>query len=100
MRFLHDRTDLGPRTGATPTAGAYSVWFCTLTARNRLDISASQWNTSPIYGKVGSAVALKSLSVFRRVSSEDRYAVPGVPFVRILLDLGRGPVHQVNLLIE
>ena len=50
-----------PKTGATPAAGAYSVWFCTLTARNRLDISASQWNTSPIYGKVGSAVGLKSL---------------------------------------
>ena len=63
MRFLHDRTDLGPRTGAIPTAGAYRVWFCTLTARNRLAISASQWNTSAIYGKVGSAVALKSLSV-------------------------------------
>ena len=49
--------------GATHPAGAYSAWSCTLTARNRLDISASQWNTSPIYGKVGSAVALKSLSV-------------------------------------
>ncbi len=39
------------------------MWFPTLTARNRLEISASQWNTSPIYGKVGSAVTLKSLSV-------------------------------------
>ena len=28
-----------------------------------IDISASQWNTSPIYGKVGSAVGLKSPSV-------------------------------------
>ena len=81
-------------------AGAYSVWFCTLTARNRLDISASQWNTSPIHGKVGSAVALKSLSVFRRVASEARYAAARVPFVQMLLDLGRDPVHQVNLLIK
>ena len=69
MRFLHDRTDLGPKTGATPPAGAYSVWFCTLTARNRLDISAGRWNTSPIYGKVGSAVGLKSLSAAGRAAS-------------------------------
>ena len=50
MRFLHDRTDLGPKTGATPTAGSYSVWSCTLTTRNGLDISAAQWNTSPFNG--------------------------------------------------
>ena len=82
MRSLHDRTDLGPRTGATPTAGAYSVWFCTLTARNRLDISASQWNTSPIYGKVGIAIGLKSLSVV------------GGPVVAVseLTPVGAGPI--------
>ena len=57
MRFLHDRTDLGPGTGAARAAGAYSVWFCSLTARHRLDTSASQWNTSPIYGKVGIAIS-------------------------------------------
>ena len=46
-------------------AGVCSVWFA-LTARNRLDILAAQSNTSPIYGKVGSAVGLKSLSVFSK----------------------------------
>jgi hypothetical protein len=50
------------RYSETP-AGSYSVWSCTLTTRNGLDISAGQWNTSPIYGKVRSAVGLKSLSV-------------------------------------
>jgi hypothetical protein len=63
VRFLHNRTDLGPKTGATSPAGAYSVWFCTLTARNRLDISAGQWNTSHIFGRVEIAIGLKSLSV-------------------------------------
>jgi hypothetical protein len=37
--------------------------ICTFTARTGLDISASQWNTSPIYGKVRIDVRLKSLSV-------------------------------------
>ena len=50
-------------------AGAYSVWFCTLTAQNQLDISAGQCNTSPIYGKVGIAIGLKSLSVVTPCSS-------------------------------
>jgi hypothetical protein len=48
-------------------AGVCSVQFA-LTARNGLDISAAQLNTSSINGKIGNAVGLKSLSVIRTVS--------------------------------
>ena len=41
-----------------------------LTARNRLDISASQWNTSPIYGKVGSAVRIEIAISIREIPGE------------------------------
>ena len=63
VSLYHDR--VGGRTflDVTPAVGAYNVWFCMLTARNRLDISVSKWNTSPIDGKVGSAIGLNSLSV-------------------------------------
>ncbi len=35
-------------------------------------ISAGQWNTSPIHGKVGSAVGLKSLSVIVRIQTPQK----------------------------
>jgi hypothetical protein len=94
VRFPHDRTDLGPKTGATPSAGSYSAWFCTLTARNGLDILASQWSMSPVRGKTGSAVGLKSLSVenisignctnIAPVRSKPFAGATGEPFVRHL----------------
>ena len=55
---------LAPKPAQHPS-GSYSVWSCTLTTRNGLDISAGQWNMSPIHGNVGSAVGLKSLSVVK-----------------------------------
>ncbi len=61
----------------------YSAWFCALTARNRLDISASQSNTSLIHGKVGIAVGLKSLSVglrLRRLLAAPSQPAVGLPF--------------------
>ncbi len=54
---------LAPKPSQPSPRRDVGVWFCTLTARNRFDISGSQWNTSPIYGKVGNAVGLKSLSI-------------------------------------
>ncbi len=39
-------------------AGTNGVWFFTLTTRNGLDVSGSQWNTSPICCEVGNAVGL------------------------------------------
>jgi hypothetical protein len=63
--FGCDACMIGPILAPKPAQhpGPDGVWFCTLTTRNGLDISASQWNTSPIHGKVGIAVGLKSLSV-------------------------------------
>jgi hypothetical protein len=44
----------GAHVTAARGKGHVARWFPSLTAQNQLDISAGQWNTSPIYGKVGS----------------------------------------------
>jgi len=57
-RALRSRLDVRRH----PVSTGSEARRCTLTTRNRFDISASQWNTSPVHGKVGSAIGLKSLS--------------------------------------
>ena len=63
-------------SGACVTAafgkGHVACWFPTLTMRNGLDISGSQWSTSPIHGKVGSAVRIEiAISILRLVALDD-----------------------------
>jgi hypothetical protein len=68
---------LAPKPAQHPPAGAYCVWFCTFTARNGLDISASQWNTSPIYGKVRSAAGIE-IAISRLRKKDCKRIRPGV----------------------
>ena len=42
VRFLHDRTDLGPRTDAPPPAGPWSVWFARSRLAKRYNIDAKR----------------------------------------------------------
>ena len=87
------------------------VQFCTLTTRNGLDVSAAQSNTSPIYGKVGSAdrieiaISLHLPHGYRTLNIPADPSKPGLPgkyrnetIGLSLFDMENDPMETTNVL--